>query len=56
VRTLLGVLFYGRSSSLSFDGQTIMHGNTTTQFNCVDCNALYHLIKVEAGPETADRE
>jgi hypothetical protein len=33
-----------------------MHGTTTTQFNCVDCDALYHLIKVEAGPETADRE
>jgi DNA-directed RNA polymerase subunit RPC12/RpoP len=33
-----------------------MHGTTTTQFNCVDCNALYHLIKVEAGPETVDRE
>ena len=26
------------------------------QFNCVDCNALYHLIKVEAGPETIDRD
>jgi hypothetical protein len=33
-----------------------MHGTTTTQFNCVGCNALYHLIKVEAGPETDDRE
>ena len=33
-----------------------MHGTTTTQFNCLDCNALYHLIKVEAGPETVDRE
>jgi hypothetical protein len=33
-----------------------MHGTTTTQFNCVNCNALYHLIKGEAGPETVDRE
>jgi hypothetical protein len=33
-----------------------MHGTTTTQFNCVNCNALYHLIKAEAGPETVDRE
>jgi hypothetical protein len=32
-----------------------MHGTTTTQFNCTNCNALYHLIKVEAGPETVDR-
>jgi hypothetical protein len=33
-----------------------MHGTTTTQFNCANCNTLYHLIKVEAGPETVDRE
>jgi DNA-directed RNA polymerase subunit RPC12/RpoP len=33
-----------------------MHGTITTQFKCVDCNALYQLIKVEAGPETVDRE
>ena len=33
-----------------------MHGTTTAQFNCVDCNVLYHVIKVEAGPETVDRE
>jgi hypothetical protein len=33
-----------------------MDGTTTTQFNCADCNALYPLIKVEAGPETVDRE
>ena len=32
-----------------------MHGTTTTQFNCINYNALYHLIKVEAGPETVDR-
>jgi hypothetical protein len=31
-----------------------MHGTTTTQFNCVNCNALYHLIKREAGPETVE--
>jgi hypothetical protein len=29
-----------------------MHETTTTQFNCVDCNALYHLIKVETQVET----
>jgi hypothetical protein len=32
-----------------------MHGTSTGQFNCTDCNALYHLIKIEAGPETVDR-
>jgi hypothetical protein len=26
------------------------------QFNCANGNAPYHLIKVEAGPETLDRE
>jgi predicted Zn finger-like uncharacterized protein len=25
-------------------------------FNCPNCNALYHVVKVEAGPETVDRE
>jgi hypothetical protein len=25
-------------------------------FTCPNCNALYHIIKVEAGPESADRE
>jgi hypothetical protein len=25
-------------------------------FNCLSCNALYHLIKAEAGPETIDSE
>jgi hypothetical protein len=33
-----------------------MHGTTTTLFNCASCNAVYHLVKVEAGPETVDRE
>jgi hypothetical protein len=23
--------------------------------NCTNCNALYHLIKAEGGPETVDR-
>src|SRR4029077_14637987 len=32
------------------------HNTTTTQFNCTNCNALYHLIKGEAGPETVDRD
>jgi predicted Zn finger-like uncharacterized protein len=26
------------------------------RFNCPNCNALYRLIKAEAGPETTDRE
>jgi hypothetical protein len=25
-------------------------------FTCPNCNALYQLVKVEAGPETADQE
>ena len=29
---------------------------TKPLFNCPNCNALYHLIKAEAGPETIDRE
>ena len=29
---------------------------STDHFNCPNCNALYHLIKVEAGPETIDFE
>jgi hypothetical protein len=33
-----------------------MHGTTSTQFSCTNCNTLYHLIKVEAGPETVDGE
>ena len=27
-----------------------------SSFNCPNCNALYDVIKVEAGPETVDRE
>ena len=26
------------------------------RFNCPHCNALYQVVKVEAGPETIDRE
>jgi hypothetical protein len=26
------------------------------RFNCPHCNALYQVVKVEAGPETVDRE
>ena len=26
------------------------------RFNCPNCNALYHLIKVEAGANTVDRQ
>jgi hypothetical protein len=29
---------------------------TTTHFNCPNCDALYQLIKDEAGPETDNRE
>ncbi len=30
--------------------------STTTHFNCPNCNALYQIVKVEAGPETDNRE
>lgn len=30
--------------------------NTWTVFRCPQCDALYDLFKVEAGPETVDRE
>ena len=29
---------------------------TTVHFNCPNRNALYHIVKTEAGPETDDRE
>jgi hypothetical protein len=29
---------------------------TAVYFNCPECNALYHLIRAEAGPETIYRE
>jgi hypothetical protein len=32
-----------------------MRGSKPTYF-CPNCNALYQLVKVEAGPETTDRE
>lgn len=28
----------------------------TQLFNCPNCSALYQIIKIEAGPETVDRE
>ena len=31
-------------------------GVLTDHFNCRNCNALYHLIKVDAGPETINSE
>jgi hypothetical protein len=37
-------------------GPAIMVGATTAHFNCTSCNALYHLIKAEAGPENVDSE
>jgi hypothetical protein len=33
-----------------------MHDTRTGQFNCPNCDALYHLIETEAGPETVDLE
>ncbi len=33
-----------------------MARKNTAHFNCPNCNALYHLIKAEAGSETVDRE
>jgi hypothetical protein len=31
-------------------------GVSESSFSCPKCNALYHLIKVESGPETVDQE
>jgi hypothetical protein len=41
---------------LNITNKTTMRGTPTKQFNCQNCNALYHLLKVEAGPETIDRK
>ena len=30
--------------------------STSGHFTCPNCNALYHVIKVEPGPETVNRE
>ena len=30
--------------------------NTTAHFTCPKCNALYQVVKADAGPETTDRE
>jgi hypothetical protein len=35
-------------------GLYVMRGTKTGQFNCPHCDALYHLIESEAGPETVD--
>jgi hypothetical protein len=43
----------GRPSSW---GQTVVQDTRTGQFNCPNCDALYYLIKAEAGPETVDLE
>jgi hypothetical protein len=51
IATLLNAVI---TSKPNIGDKTVMHGTTTTQFNCANCKALYHLIKVEAGPETAD--
>ena len=35
-------------------GRVVAKG--TQFFNCPNCNALYQIIKAEAGPESVDRE
>ena len=30
--------------------------SASSSFTCPNCQALYHIVKVEAGPETSDRE
>jgi predicted Zn finger-like uncharacterized protein len=30
--------------------------SAAVHFNCPNCNALYQIVKVEAGPETVDLE
>ena len=37
-------------------GKTRGGGVPANHFNCPSCNALYHLIKAEAGPETINSE
>jgi transcription elongation factor Elf1 len=32
-----------------------MAGRLFNTFTCPDCQALYHIVKVEAGPETIHR-
>ena len=33
-----------------------MTRSAAVHFNCPNCNALYQIVKVEAGPETVDLE
>ena len=33
-----------------------MATNKPSSFNCPNCNALYEVVKLQAGPETNDRE
>jgi hypothetical protein len=56
VFVLHATMFSQMMSKLTILGTDILHGTTTTQFSCTNCNALYYLIKVEAGPETVDRD
>ncbi len=39
-----------------FGGDLMAYKGTTAHFNCPNCNALYQIVKVEAGPETDNRE
>ena len=33
-----------------------MAADELSSFHCPNCNALYQVVKVDAGPETVDRE
>jgi hypothetical protein len=34
----------------------MVHKRMAAHFNCPNCNALYHVVRVEAEPETKDRQ
>jgi len=34
----------------------MVSGGGAIHFNCPNCNALYHLVKAETGPESVDGE
>jgi predicted RNA-binding Zn-ribbon protein involved in translation (DUF1610 family) len=40
----------------SYWGRRIMVGRAFNPFTCPNCKALYEVVKVEAGPETTNRE
>ena len=55
-RSLGGILLLRSWLELSGHSVGRVVATGTQFFNCPHCNALYQLIKVEAGPETIDRE